>query len=46
MSVAASRIVSAIYAARPVIQSTNVVNNYTRNERGGSSADSRTVNGR
>jgi TP901 family phage tail tape measure protein len=41
MSSAASRIVGAIYAARPIIQSTNVVNNYTRTQRGGVSSDSR-----
>jgi hypothetical protein len=37
----ASRIVAAIWAARPVIQSTNVVNNYTTKQRTGSTSGSR-----
>ena len=42
MSSAASRIVGAIWAARPIVQSTTVINSYTQSERGGASSDSRT----
>lgn len=41
MSSAASRIVGAIWAARPIVQSTTVINSYQSGERGGASADSR-----
>jgi TP901 family phage tail tape measure protein len=41
MSGAASRIVGAIWAARPVIQPTTVINKYNTTQRGGVSSDSR-----
>ena len=37
----ASQIVSAVYGARPVIQSTNVVNNYSTQQRTGATSGSR-----